>query len=49
MDTEGAGKCKGSDVLANLKDPEEMKGVLDRFAQTQGGEVSGNVIKEEFF
>ena len=26
-----------------------MKGVLERFAQTQGGEESGNVLKEEFY
>ena len=49
MDTEGAGKCKGSDVMANLQDPESMKGVLERFAQTQGGEESGNVLKEELY
>ena len=26
-----------------------MKGVLDRFAQTKGGELTGNVLKEEFY
>lgn len=35
--------------MACLQDPEGYKGVLERFAQTQGGEESGNVIKEEFY
>lgn len=48
MDTEGAGKCKGSDVLANLQDPEKFKNILKSFAQTKEGDESGNVMKDEF-
>ena len=32
LDPEDAGKCKGSDVMGCLQDPEGYKGVLERFA-----------------
>lgn len=50
LDAEGAGKCKGSDLVACLRDPDGMKEyVLNLFAQTKGGELSGNVSKDEFY
>ena len=50
LDTENCGKCKGSDMVANLKDPDATKAMLlDCFVQTKGGEESGNVSKEEFY
>lgn len=49
LDSEGAGKCKGSDVVANLKDGEKHGTyVLGMYCNTKDGNQDGTITQEEW-